>query len=69
MTNLAFAPTPDAKKEWARLHRRLTDRLVAFGNLPDSFPWPLQPVVVQMDWGHALVSKTTTGAPMTLETN
>jgi hypothetical protein len=46
MTNLAFAPTPDAKKEWARLHRKLTDRLVAFGNLPDSFPWPLQPVVV-----------------------
>ncbi len=44
MTNLAFAPTPEAKKEWARLHRKLTDRLVAFGNLPDSFAWPLQPV-------------------------
>jgi arylsulfatase A-like enzyme len=47
MTNLVFKnPTRDIKKEWARLHQMLTDRLVAFANLPDSFGWPLQPVIV-----------------------
>jgi choline-sulfatase len=47
MTNLVFKnPSRDVKKEWARLHRMLTDRLIAFANLPDSFGWPLQPVVV-----------------------
>jgi arylsulfatase A-like enzyme len=53
MDNLVFRnptrdtknPTRDTKKEWARLHRRLTDRLVASANLPDSFGWPLEPVI------------------------
>src|SRR6202522_749959 len=36
MTNLLHdAPTPDIRKEWARLHKILTGRLVDFANLPD----------------------------------
>jgi choline-sulfatase len=45
MTNLALNRTRDLRKEWARLHEKLTERLVAFANLPDSFGWPLQPVL------------------------
>jgi hypothetical protein len=46
MTNLVFKdPTHDVRKEWARLHQKLTERLVTFANLPDSFAWPLQPVL------------------------
>jgi choline-sulfatase len=45
INNLVYrGPTRDTKKEWARLHRLLTDRLVASANLPDDFGWPLQPV-------------------------
>src|SRR5262249_35112262 len=44
MTNLLYgSPTRDARQEWGRLHRLLTDRLVASANLPDNFGWPLQP--------------------------
>jgi choline-sulfatase len=44
LKNLAHGgPSPDARKEWARLHRILTDSLVEASNLPDSFAWPLQP--------------------------
>jgi choline-sulfatase len=44
MTNLLHdAPTPDIRKEWARLHKILTGRLVDFANLPDEFSWPLEP--------------------------
>jgi choline-sulfatase len=44
MTNLLHdAPTPDIRKEWARLHKILTGRLVDFANLPDEFGWPLEP--------------------------
>ena len=32
------------EKEWARLHRILTPRLIETGNLPDTFTWPLEPV-------------------------
>jgi arylsulfatase A-like enzyme len=46
MNNLVYRnPTPDTKKEWARLHKMLTERLVASANLPDSFGWPLQPAL------------------------
>jgi len=42
--NLLYGtPGPDARKEWARLHRILTTRFVDAGNLPDSFPWPIEP--------------------------
>ena len=44
MTNLLHdAPTPDIRKEWARLHKILTGKLVDFANLPDEFSWPLEP--------------------------
>jgi choline-sulfatase len=46
MTNLLYgSPTRDARQEWDRLHRLLTDRLVASANLPDNFGWPLQPAL------------------------
>ena len=42
--NLAHGtPAADVKQEWARLHRILTQSLIEAGNLPDSFPWPLNP--------------------------
>jgi hypothetical protein len=38
MNNLVHGnPTEDTKREWARLHSVLTDRLVASANLPDEF--------------------------------
>jgi choline-sulfatase len=47
MNNLVYRnPTRDTKKEWARLHRLLTDRLVAGANLPGNFGWPIEPVIV-----------------------
>jgi choline-sulfatase len=46
MTNLLHgAPTGDVRREWARLHRRLTDQLVDSANLPDDFSWPLDPAL------------------------
>jgi arylsulfatase A-like enzyme len=46
MNNLLHRkPTPDTRKEWGRLHKILTERLVASANLPDSFGWPLQPAL------------------------
>jgi choline-sulfatase len=46
MTNLVHRnPTRDTKREWARLHKILTERLVASANLPDTFGWPLQPAL------------------------
>jgi hypothetical protein len=45
VNNLAYGePTGDVKKEWSRLHRILTPRLVETSNLPDAFTWPLEPV-------------------------
>jgi arylsulfatase A-like enzyme len=44
MRNLLYGkPTRDIEQEWARLHKRLTDRLVVSANLPDDFSWPLAP--------------------------
>lgn len=44
LDNLAHGtPSPDARKEWARLHRILTNSLIDASNLPDSFTWPLEP--------------------------
>src|SRR3984885_12122506 len=44
LDNLAHGtPTPDVRKEWARLHRILTNSLIETSNLPDSFAWPLEP--------------------------
>ena len=44
MRNLLYGkPTRDVEQEWARLHKRLTDRLVVSANLPDDFSWPLAP--------------------------
>jgi arylsulfatase A-like enzyme len=37
-------PSGEVKKEWLRLHRLLTARLIEVSNLPDSFTWPLEPV-------------------------
>jgi choline-sulfatase len=46
LNNLLYDPaTSDAKKEWPRLHRILTDGLIDAGNLPDSFTWPFEPVM------------------------
>jgi choline-sulfatase len=46
MNNLLHRnPTRDTRKEWGRLHKILTERLVASANLPDSFGWPLQPAL------------------------
>jgi choline-sulfatase len=46
MTNLLYRkPTREVRQEWARLHKMLTDRLVASANLPDDFGWPLQPAL------------------------
>jgi len=36
-------PSPDIRKEWARLHRILTDSFIDASNLPDSFTWPIEP--------------------------
>jgi len=44
LDNLAHGtPSPDARKEWARLHRILTRSFIDASNLPDSFAWPLEP--------------------------
>jgi choline-sulfatase len=44
LKNLLYGtPSPDAKKEWSRLHRILTNSFVDAGNLPDSFAWPIEP--------------------------
>jgi hypothetical protein len=46
MQNLLHGkPTREVRKEWARLHKMLTDRLVVSANLPDDFGWPLQPAL------------------------
>jgi hypothetical protein len=42
MDNLLYeAPALDIRKEWSRLHRILTSRLIDTGNLADGFPGPL----------------------------
>ena len=48
LDNLLYQrPAPAAiKKEWQRLHRLLTARLVEVANLPDSFSWPIEPIGV-----------------------
>ena len=44
MSNLLHGtPTADVKKEWARLHDKLTQSLYDAGNLPDGFQWPIWP--------------------------
>ena len=46
LDNLLFdAPALDLKREWTRMHRKLTNRLVETANLPDSFTWPYEPVM------------------------
>jgi hypothetical protein len=42
---LDLQPAGDTTREWARLHRRLTEQLVDSANLPDDFPWPLDPAL------------------------
>jgi hypothetical protein len=39
------APAGGARREWTRLHRRLTEQLVDSANLPDDFPSPLDPAL------------------------
>jgi arylsulfatase A-like enzyme len=48
LDNLLYQrPAPaDVKREWLRLHRLLTARLVEVANLPDSFSWPIEPIGV-----------------------
>jgi arylsulfatase A-like enzyme len=44
MDNLLYgAPAADVRKEWSRLHGKLTRRFIETGNLPDGFPWPIEP--------------------------
>jgi choline-sulfatase len=44
MDNLLYgAPASDVRREWSRLHRKLTRRFIETGNLPDSFAWPIEP--------------------------
>ncbi len=44
MNNLLHGkPTEDVRKEWVRLHDKLTQHLVDAGNLPNGFQWPLWP--------------------------
>ncbi len=46
MHNLLFGtPTREVRQEWARLHKLITERLIATANLPDAFGWPLQPAL------------------------
>jgi hypothetical protein len=45
LKNLVYGEaTGDVKREWSRLHRMLTPRLVETSNLPDAFTWPLETV-------------------------
>jgi choline-sulfatase len=37
------SPPADARSDWARLHRALTQKLIEAANLPLSFPWPIAP--------------------------
>ena len=47
LNNLLYdQATPDVKKEWQRLHKILTERFIDTGNLPDSFAWPFEPVML-----------------------
>ncbi len=47
MNNLLHgAPTADVRKEWARLHDKLTKGLYDAGNLPNGFQWPIWPAGV-----------------------
>jgi choline-sulfatase len=42
MNNLLHdKPTADVRKEWARLHDKLTHHLYDAGNLPNGFQWPI----------------------------
>jgi arylsulfatase A-like enzyme len=44
MSNLLHGkPTEDVRKEWARLHEKLTKSLFDAGNLPNGFQWPIWP--------------------------
>ncbi len=44
MNNLLHGkPTEDVRKEWARLHDKLTRSLYDAGNLPNGFQWPIWP--------------------------
>ncbi len=46
LKNLLYGvPRPDLRREWSRLHRMLTTQLINAGNLPDSFPWPIDPAL------------------------
>jgi choline-sulfatase len=44
MNNLLHGtPTEDVRKEWVRLHDKLTKHLFDAGNLPNGFQWPIWP--------------------------
>lgn len=44
MNNLLhWKATEDVRKEWARLHDKLTTHLFDAGNLPNGFQWPIWP--------------------------
>jgi arylsulfatase A-like enzyme len=44
MNNLLYGEPPaDVRKEWSRLHGKLTRRFIETANLPDSFAWPIEP--------------------------
>ncbi len=44
LKNLLYgAPGAEIRREWSRLHRRLTAQFINAGNLPDSFAWPIDP--------------------------
>lgn len=48
MNNLLHeAPPGEVRQEWARLHKRLTNDLITFANLPDDFSWPFEPALSQ----------------------
>jgi hypothetical protein len=47
VNNLVYGEaTGDVKREWSRLPRMLTPRLIETSNLHDAFTWPLEPVRV-----------------------
>lgn len=44
LKNLLYgAPAADIRREWSRLHEKLTKRFIEASNLPNSFAWPIAP--------------------------
>jgi len=47
LDNLLYGnPTTEIRKEWLRLHSMITARFVDAGNLPNSFTWPINPMMM-----------------------